>query len=553
MTWTVPLLLVLAIQPTPALPPELLAVERTLRNEKIDADGPGLLAYVKAQTHSAEDEARLRRLVRDLGDDDFDMREAASRHLVEAGPKAIPYLRPALKSGDVEVVRRARLCLESLVESPLAGLMPGVVRLLGERNPDGTVAVLLAYLPSAGDEAVEDAVFDLLRVAVRPGAPLDPAVVAALASPHPVVRAAAAHALGELADAAAARRLLGPLLEDESPRVRFEAGQALVRNGEPAGIPALVVLVESGPRDLAGLADEVLSRLTSDRGSAVPPPGADDDARRASAAGWKAWWERTASRAGWSPPAGLRPYLGRTLVVEFDTNSAAGAIYELGRDGKPRWRIGGLRKPNDVWPLADGRFLVAERDADRVGEYDRNGKLHWSVRTADSPIACQRLADGTTLVVTFTEVLRVDGDGKKLASFRHGDGLRGGRARPDGGLVAVSAQGEVIELAADGKVERRFTPAAHAGGAGYWAAVEPLGDGRYLVCFGGTNKVVEMGRDGRIDKEWNVSNPVSVSRLRNGNTLVATFEGRRVVEIDRAGKEVWQATTQGRPFAAVRY
>jgi hypothetical protein len=36
-------------------------------------------------------------------------------------------------------------------------------------------------------------------------------------------------------------------------------------------------------------------------------------------------------------------------------------------------------------------------------------------------------------------------------------------------------------------------------------------------------------------------------RLRNGNTVVVSVSGKRLVEVDRAGKVRWEKTTEGQP------
>jgi hypothetical protein len=67
------------------------------------------------------------------------------------------------------------------------------------------------------------------------------------------------------------------------------------------------------------------------------------------------------------------------------------------------------------------------------------------------------------------------------------------------------------------------------------------------------NKVVEMDTAGKQVWECNVQNPGHATRLRNGNTLVASIEGRKVIEFDRTGKtEVWSQPAPGRPFHAWR-
>ena len=94
---------------------------------------------------------------------------------------------------------------------------------------------------------------------------------------------------------------------------------------------------------------------------------------------------------------------------------------------------------------------------------------------------------------------------------------------------------------------------AHAQGAGYWASIEPLRNGRYLISLSGSGKVVETDNTGKILWECSVPTPCYATRLPNGNTLVANVDGRAVVEVDRHGKEVWTKATKGRPFRARRY
>jgi hypothetical protein len=100
---------------------------------------------------------------------------------------------------------------------------------------------------------------------------------------------------------------------------------------------------------------------------------------------------------------------------------------------------------------------------------------------------------------------------------------------------------------------RSITPEAHGPGAGYWASVEPLPNGRFLLALGTSGKVIEIDGTGKIVWQCDVPNVVFAARLRNGNTLVSSFEGRVLIEYDRNSKEVSQTKLLGRPFAFKRY
>src|SRR5690349_6859528 len=90
--------------------PTLAQDEKLLREAGVGTDAPGLLAYFRSQTLSAADQERLRAAVRRLGDNEFEVRERASKDLAAAGRLAYPYVARALRDPDLEVARRARLC-----------------------------------------------------------------------------------------------------------------------------------------------------------------------------------------------------------------------------------------------------------------------------------------------------------------------------------------------------------------------------------------------------------------------------------------------------------
>ena len=61
------------------------------------------------------DEARIRKLIEQLGADQWRVREQATRALAEIGPAALPALRKAMLSDDLEVSARARMIYRGLV------------------------------------------------------------------------------------------------------------------------------------------------------------------------------------------------------------------------------------------------------------------------------------------------------------------------------------------------------------------------------------------------------------------------------------------------------
>jgi hypothetical protein len=73
---------------------------------------------------SAEEEARVKALVADLGADDFEKRDKAEAELKSLGPRTKPYVQPAAKDKDPERSFRAREILKAIEPAPGAVEIP---------------------------------------------------------------------------------------------------------------------------------------------------------------------------------------------------------------------------------------------------------------------------------------------------------------------------------------------------------------------------------------------------------------------------------------------
>src|SRR5262249_1928150 len=82
---------------------ELAHAEKILQEAKIATDGASLLQFFRDRSRGEGRPNRLATLVRQLGDDSFDVREKASRELMAVGKEALPFLRDAVRSPDLEV------------------------------------------------------------------------------------------------------------------------------------------------------------------------------------------------------------------------------------------------------------------------------------------------------------------------------------------------------------------------------------------------------------------------------------------------------------------
>ncbi len=531
--------------------PETEYAERLLQEAHVATDGPSLLAFIRSKTLSEADRVRLVSTVRRMGDESYEVRQRASLNLVATGRPALPLLQRALHDPDLEISRRAERCIDAIERNPLGSLLAAAARLVGERRPVGATQVLLDYLPSADEDYVVDAVLAaLMRTGLREGQP-GPEIVAALNDPHSLRRAAAAHVMARSAKAEDRRRA-ALLLRDADPRVCFEAAASLACAGDKAAIPTLLALLEDAPLALAWQAEDLLCRLAGDPAPTASLGTGTADERHRCRGTWEDWWKTHRVQVDLAKLTQGEPQRHLTLVCEYD-GETGGRVAEYDREGKVRWQVAGLRGPNDAQLLSGGRVLLAERNGNRVSERDRAGKEIWHHVVRDNPIACQRLTNGNTLIATFNELIEVTPAGVEVINHKHPHGFRHALKTRNGHVIYVTVQGQVVELDAGWKEIRSLTPAAYAQGAGYWASVEPLPDGRFLLALGGVGKVIEIDGTGKVVWECSQPSAVFASRLPNGHTLISSFQNKCFVEVDRDGKVLAQQTLPGRPFVVRRY
>jgi hypothetical protein len=541
----------LGLGPRPTVAAEMTPDERILTDNNVPTDGPGLLAFVRGLVLDEKSEARLKALVKQLGDDDFDKREEATRLLVAAGAPARPFLQEGLKESDPELVGRARKCLQQIDRGLPALVTSAAVRVLALRKPDGAAEALLNYLPVAEEESVAEEVrLALAALALHDGKP-DPVLVAALADKLPAKRAAAGAALGR-ANAADQRDAVKKLLQDAEPIVRLRVGQALAARDKDA-LPVLIALLDN-PRLTAydlGAIEDVLYRLADDKAPTVLP-GMDEAGRRNFRQAWEAWWKENGAKieiAKLEEAARTRNF---TLIVLLDK----GAVADLDDGNKTRWQIDELRLPLDAQFLPGERVLIAEHDGGRVSERNRKGEVLWE-RKIDMPVVAQRLPNGNTFIATRSQLMELDPK-KENVVFNHfpnpGELIMRAQKLRNGDIALVVSDGgaatRFVRLDPKGREMKSFPVNVRTSGG----RIDVLPNGHVIVPENMNGRVVELDADGKTVWEVAIDRPIMALRLTNGNTLVTSMsEAVGAVEFDRAGKQVWQYKSDTRVTRAIRH
>jgi HEAT repeat protein len=536
-------LLVLADPPRAAEPDETARDEQTLRAAKVGTDGAALVEFFRKRVGSEATRARARELIKQLGDDSFDLREKASADLAALGRVALPALNDALKDRDAEIARRAADCIRLIENDGGVGLATAALHRLAALKPVGSAAVLLDYLPGADSEGIgEEVLAALAALAVRDGK-ADPVLVKALGDGTPARRGAAAEALCR-AGAKDQRDALLKLLTDKDASVRLRVALGLLGMKERKAVPVLIDLVCDLDREHGWEAEEALARLA---GEAAPTGSFDDGAagRGKHRDAWLAWWKKEGEKVDLAKFDPARASLGLLLAIIADGNGCN--IYEYGRDGKTRWQIEKLNNAIDAQVLPGNRVLIAEYGSNRVAERDFSGKVIWQKVMPDPPYAAQRLANGRTFIASQQRLIEVDREGKEVFTLKVPS--RAAHKFPDGRIALLGDDRQYRRYDAAGKevssVRIDFNRANTVGGALF------LPNGHIVVDDNG--KVKEYDAAGKKVWEATVQIADAIERLPNGNTLVATMTEGRLVEFDRGGKEVWEKKYPGRrPWLARR-
>src|SRR5438552_2736684 len=95
--WSAALLLIIGFH---AAESETSSDEQALKDAKLSTDGPELVKYFEKMTLTDADADKIKKLIDQLGDDDFDVREKATTLLKGRGPVALPFLRAVVNSKD---------------------------------------------------------------------------------------------------------------------------------------------------------------------------------------------------------------------------------------------------------------------------------------------------------------------------------------------------------------------------------------------------------------------------------------------------------------------
>ncbi|MDP6958378.1 MAG: hypothetical protein QF645_06140 [Planctomycetota bacterium] len=223
---------------------------------------------------------------------------------------------------------------------------------------------------------------------------------------------------------------------------------------------------------------------------------------------------------------------GRILICDRS------GIQEVDRNGKVHWSY--TKNVQFAWGavhLKNGNVLVAATNFNQILEVSPKGEVVWRLSGVSYPYDVERLSNGNTLVAEYTgnQVSEFNLQGKRV--WKSTRILRPTSVqRLDNGDTLVGSDSGVFEISPEGKQKwkaplTRIRP---------WRA-RRLENGNTLICDQRRGQVVEVSRAGNeVWKMTGLGRPMSALRMENGRTLILEQSSNRVIEVDRAGRILHQ-------------
>ncbi|MCI0460552.1 MAG: PQQ-binding-like beta-propeller repeat protein [Gemmataceae bacterium] len=206
--------------------------EKFLREAGIATDSAGLINFFHQRSLKEADRRSLEDLVHNLDSRVYREREAAKRDLIARGSLALPYLNQALKTGSLEMQRRAQECIKLIKSGPGPEQPAAAARLLAARpfkeprQARDAIEALMDFLPAVDDEWLEEEVLNSLAALAERQEQMD-LIRTALQDKAPQRRGAAGYVLAQRGPLDQ-RKAVRALLDDSNESVRERVATGLI-------------------------------------------------------------------------------------------------------------------------------------------------------------------------------------------------------------------------------------------------------------------------------------------------------------------------------------
>jgi acetyl esterase/lipase len=225
-------------------------------------------------------------------------------------------------------------------------------------------------------------------------------------------------------------------------------------------------------------------------------------------------------------------------------------------------------KPNerghDVQSLPDGHVLYTIGAKSTVVELDGKHQPVWTYSEGlEHPLAAQRLPNGNTLIgdAKLGRVIEVTPDKKLVWKYESPDianmRMRNShRTDTETTLIAVEAIAKVIEVDKVGKIVWEWQAPNGANRRLYQA--RRLANGNTMMSISDPGEILEVDRTGKVVRSIAGNNmdiqlgwASGFAALPDGGLLISDYTGRRIIEVNAAGKVVNELRTGPRTVASI--
>ena len=497
-----------------------------------DIDGEKLLPEFTQKIPTPEDQKKIKELIRELGDDNFETREKASMKIKALGDLVVPSLRSLTNSTDVEIKGRAKSLLEEMGESKAKPVSTSLVRVLALKKTKGLLPALLAYFPVAESDDQFSEFLESATLYARQQPRPDAIALKSLNAENPRVKLASGLLLLPFEDADS-KEAVKTILNDKNPWIRNRMALAMANLGDKSAIPVLINSLADLNQDQSSDTETFLFELA---GANLPTdlPASSSDRKKTKEA-WLAWWSKNADKISLTKSllGNLQAISnGSTIISSLSNNQ----VLELDRNGKVRWTITGLSGPMDAQALSNGRILITEHHNMKITERSTKGDILWTKTVTSNPLSATRLRSGLTAITCRNMILEVDRSGKEILNLpRPQSDIMSAERLRDGSYLIATNQMTLLKIDRTGKesniVRLPLGVASHAN--------DILQDGTVILPLTWHNKLQEIDSSGKVVLDMTVNQPTAAVRLPNKNILIATQTvPPKLIEFDRTGKQI---------------
>ena len=202
-------------------------------------------------------------------------------------------------------------------------------------------------------------------------------------------------------------------------------------------------------------------------------------------------------------------------------------------------------------------FLCCDHNGGKVCVVSAEGAIEWEY-ACKAPQDCWRLANGNYLFCFVSGAVEVTPAKQVVWEYKAPEKTEVHACQPleDGRVLVVEGgTSRIIEVDRAGKItkEIKLMTDPKVTAHNQYRGTRKTKDGHYFVCFKGEGKVVELDGDGKVLRAIKVpGDPHEVVPLPDGHLLITCGDGHKVIELDASEKIVWELNENDLPGNTLR-